>query len=166
MKHHRKKSIIQFLKSELSSLSSTIVDLSVFTLCTTILRQNIVVSTSAGVIAGGVLNFVMNRNFAFRSFEAKKSHQVFRFFLVWVGSLLLNTYGTYFIVTKLSVNKFLSRILVGLIVRFSFNFPLLKYFVFPNKKKGEALDATVNEPNNSSIESSPKDSTTFPAQAK
>lgn len=135
MNQQRKKSIIQFLKSELSSLSSTIVDLSVFTLCTTILRQNIVVSTSAGVIAGGVINFLMNRNFAFQSFEGKKSHQVFRFFLVWVGSLLLNTYGTYFFVTKLLINKFISRLLVGLIVRFTFNFPLLKYFVFPDKQK-------------------------------
>ena len=135
IKQHRKKSIIQFLKSELSSLSSTIVDLSVFTLCTTILRQNIVVSTSAGVIAGGVINFLMNRNFAFQSFEGKKSHQVFRFFLVWVGSLLLNTYGTYFFVTKLLVNKFVSRLLVELIVRFTFNFPSLKYFVFPDKQR-------------------------------
>ncbi|HTN38534.1 MAG TPA: GtrA family protein [Arachidicoccus sp.] len=130
MEHKRKVSILQFLKSELSSLSSTIVDLSVFTICSVVLHQNIIISTSAGVITGGVINFLMNRNFAFKSFEHKKSHQVFRFFLVWTGSLLLNTFGTYLFVEKLFINKFVSRLTVGLIVRFCYNFPLLKYFVF------------------------------------
>lgn len=130
MEHKKKVSILQFLKSELSSLSSTIVDLSVFTICSVVLHQNIIISTSAGVITGGVINFLMNRNFAFKSFEHKKSHQVFRFFLVWTGSLLLNTFGTYLFVEKLFINKFVSRLTVGLIVRFCYNFPLLKYFVF------------------------------------
>lgn len=154
MKHHRKKSIIQFLKSELSSLSSTILDLAVFTLCTTILKQNIVVSTGAGVVAGGVLNFLMNRNFAFKSFEGKKSHQIFRFFLVWVGSLVLNTYGTYYFVAKLHINKFLSRVLVGLVVRFSFNFPLLKYFVFPDKQGKQRTEKGSDQQTDSLVDHS------------
>ena len=126
----KKVSVIQFLKSELSSLSSSIVDLSVFTLCSVVFHCNIVVSTSAGVIVGGVVNFLMNRNFAFKSFEQKKSHQVLRYLVVWCGSLMLNTYGTYLFVETLGINKFVSRLSVGLIVRFVWNFPLLKYFVF------------------------------------
>ncbi|UAY55015.1 GtrA family protein [Arachidicoccus terrestris] len=126
----KKVSVMQFLKSELSSLSSSIIDLSVFTLCSVVFHFNIIVSTSAGVIVGGVVNFLMNRNFAFKSFEQKKSHQVARYLIVWCGSLLLNTYGTYVFVEKLGINKFVSRLGTGLIVRFAWNFPLLKYFVF------------------------------------
>ena len=130
LNEQKKVSVIQFLKSELSSLSSTIVDLGVFTLCSVVFHLNIVVSTSAGVICGGVINFLMNRNFAFKSFEQKKSHQVARYLVVWVGSLILNTYGTYAFVDKLGLNKFVGRLGTGLIVRFAWNFPMLKYFVF------------------------------------
>jgi len=130
LNEQKKVSVTQFLKSELSSLSSTIVDLGVFTLCSVVFHLNIVVSTSAGVICGGVINFLMNRNFAFKSFEQKKSHQVARYLVVWVGSLILNTYGTYAFVDKLGLNKFVGRLGTGLIVRFAWNFPMLKYFVF------------------------------------
>ena len=121
---------MQFIRSELSSLSSTLVDLSVFTICSSVFHFSITISTSAGVILGGVVNFLMNRNFAFKSFEQKRSHQVGRYLIVWVGSLLLNTYGTHLFVDIFGLNKFVGRLGVGLIVRFVWNFPLLKYFVF------------------------------------
>lgn len=51
-------------------------------------------AAAAGAIAGGVVNCTLNYKWTFRGSDCSVANVVIKYFMVWVGSLLLNAYGT------------------------------------------------------------------------
>lgn len=97
-----------------------------------------------GVVCGGLTNFTLNSHYVFaRTGRGVKSLAV-RYFMVWVGSMLLNGGGTNAITGIVGAQYFvLVKCAVALIVAFCFNYPLQRNFVF-RKKATAACDDDGN----------------------
>ena len=100
-------------------------------------------ATATGALAGGIANCLINYKFTFRMKESSYLSIGIKFFLVWLGSLLLNTFGTEWLTYLLDNSSFLdslhvvrnlrftiARLTVALIVSVFWNFMLQRYFVF------------------------------------
>lgn len=54
-------------------------------------------AAAAGAIAGGVVNCTLNYKWTFRGSQCPVANVVVKYLMVWVGSMLLNAYGTEFL---------------------------------------------------------------------
>lgn len=143
------KIIHTFIRAQLSSGLSAIVDLGSRLLFFSIIlsylpefyRANI--SVGIGTILGGVFQCVVNYKFTFHA----KGHNLYnialKFFVVWIGNILLNMYGTTllyeFVNNKdlIVFNTFSKDIVFGITTLFIaisvsliWNFPMQKFFVY------------------------------------
>lgn len=100
-------------------------------------------STAIGAVAGGVINCCLNYKFTFHAGNVAKKAVVVKYALVWVGSLLLNVYGTqllFEVLDRWHVLELLgfkpngyfaaARLTVSLVVSIFWNFLLQKNFVY------------------------------------
>jgi putative flippase GtrA len=110
-------------------------------------------ATAVGAFAGGVVNCMVNYKFTFRVDEGSYFAIGVKFFLVWLGSLLLNTFGTEAFTNYLTNNVYLdsigvaedlrftvARLSVALVVSIFWNFMLQRYFVFKTNTFDILLD--------------------------
>lgn len=103
-------------------------------------RSNL--SVAIGALVGGIVNCTINYRFTFHASGQNVKAVIVKYFLVWVGSLLLNMYGTTFASMALSEWHWLSSqfspdglfaattLLVSLIVSLAWNFVLQRNFVY------------------------------------
>ncbi len=141
--------IFTFLRSSISSQIASWIDMGVsfiffawvFLPLDSFLRS--MLSVAVGAVCGGVVNCCINYRFTFHAQGQPVKAVAFKYALVWIGSLLLNMYGTTFFGTLLSKWEFLlnmgftpdgifatSRLLVSLIVSLAWNFVLQRNFVY------------------------------------
>lgn len=80
--------------------------------------------------AGAVVNFSLNRYWAFNATTEKKLVQLRRFVVVVAGSVLLKSSGTYLLTETAGFDYKISRLCIDALVSFGFNFTLQKYWVF------------------------------------
>jgi len=119
-----------FVKAQVASLSASIIDFLTTLVCTQVFHLWYVFGSVAGTTAGGIVNFMMGRNWVFDSKQKNVTLQIFKYILVWAGNLALTTGGVYLVTHYLHVNYILSKILVSLTVGTSYNFLMQKKFVF------------------------------------
>jgi len=124
------KTITSFLRYNVIALLATATDFSVFILLSKKLMIWYVAATFISAVCGGVVSFLLNRNWAFMNKDGKITKQAIRYFLVWNGSIFLNTLGLYLIVENTGINEIISKIIVAIIVGVGFNFLMYKYFIF------------------------------------
>ena len=100
-----------------------------------------------GAIAGGIVNCVVGYKFTYHADDVSKRAVMVKFILVWVGSLVLNTWGTdacYYLLQKWHWLESIgfkpdgyfaaARLAVSLAVSLAWNFVLQRNFVFrPNR---------------------------------
>ena len=122
--------MLVFLKAQASSLIATLVDFIFTIILVEIFNQHYIVASVAGAIAGAVTNFIVNRQWVFRSKEEAVQKQSVRYILVWLGSLTLNTSGIYILTHFITIKYFISKIIISLIVGIGFNYVLQKNYVF------------------------------------
>lgn len=105
-------------------------------------------STAIGAFVGGVFNCIINYRFTFHAFGIDWRIALTKFFFVWTGSLLLNSFGTqavYSLVTGwewfhditgiTADGTFLAaRLFVALTVSLCWNFLLQRHFVFKSTR--------------------------------
>lgn len=101
-------------------------------------------STATGAFVGGVFNCIINYRFTFHARDVAWRAVITKFLFVWMGSLLLNSFGTqilYYLVRDwrwLTVTIGLgddsiflaTRLLVSLVVSLGWNFILQRNFVY------------------------------------
>lgn len=127
-----KKNIILFVKAQGSALIGTGVDFLLTILLVRIFDMFYLNATMLGAFFGGVTNCIINYKYVFEDEHQKKVFVAFKYFLVWVGSILLNSYGTYAL-TELSHFNFLyPKIIISCIVAVFWNYQLQRYFVYKN----------------------------------
>jgi len=83
-----------------------------------------------GNAAGGTTNFYLGRYLVFQASQQRAQAQGMRYFLVWLGSMLLNAGGVYVCTQVLHLNYLISKIVISLVVGLGFNYSLQLYFVF------------------------------------
>lgn len=122
--------MLLFLKSQLSSLISTVFDFLVTIACVELLRFGYVQATMLGATAGAVCNFILGRVWVFHARSSSKKSQAAWYFVVWLGSLGLNSLGMYLLADLAKVEYIFSKILTSLAVGFFYNYQLHKRLVF------------------------------------
>lgn len=105
-------------------------------------------STATGALVGGIFNCIINYRFTFHSRGVDWRAVITKFMFVWVGSLLLNSFGTQFIYYLIREWHWLvatvglgndaifltARLFVSLVVSLAWNFLLQRNFVFRNSR--------------------------------
>lgn len=103
-------------------------------------------STAIGAFTGGVINCVLNYRFTFHGNSSPWKAVMVKYALVWIGSLLLNSFGTELLYYGLMHWPWLdslgfkpdgyfaaARLIVSGIVSLGWNFVLQKNFVYHNR---------------------------------
>ncbi|MGV3595262.1 MAG: GtrA family protein [Sediminibacterium sp.] len=122
--------MVTFVKAQAASLAATIVDFSVFILLTEWLNCWYLAASITGTISGGVTNFLLGRVWVFDATQGKIPRQALKYVLVWIGNLLLVSGGVFVVTEYARITPLASKIIVSLIVGFTYNYMLQKKFVF------------------------------------
>ena len=125
--------VTSFFRYNASAMTASAVDFGIAIICKELLGVYYVLATFLGAISGGIVAFILGRNWTYLSKDERPEIQGLKYFLVWGGSIFLNTYGVYFFTEFIGVNeKFFAftRVLTACLVGAFYNFPLQRYFVF------------------------------------
>ncbi len=122
--------MVTFVKAQAASLAATIVDFAVFIVLTAIFNCWYLAASITGTISGGITNFLLGRVWVFDALHGKMTRQAFKYLLVWMGNLLLVSGGVFVVKEYVGLTPLVSKIIVSLIVGFTYNYLLQKKFVF------------------------------------
>lgn len=121
---------MKFLKAQVASLIGTIVDFFITLVSVELFGIWYVAGTFFGNLSGGITNFMLGRQWVFKAQGRNLHTQIFRYLIVWCGSIILNTSGVYLMTHYLTVQYIVSKIIVSLVIAFGYNYILQRYFVF------------------------------------
>lgn len=139
-----RQSLWTFIKAQLSAQVASLCDFLTTVLLATICGMFYLYATFLGSVMGGIVNCVINYRWVFHDGGCKKSYIAMKYLLVWAGSILLNTWGTFTLTEWLTSqvwmrtwpayctdNVFLIvKIAVALFVGFFWNYQLQRTFVY------------------------------------
>ena len=83
-----------------------------------------------GNIFGGTAQFILCRNWVFKSGDGKILMRILKFVLVWLGNLMLSEAGVYFFTHFLKLDYKISVIATSVFLGVSYNYVMQKKFVF------------------------------------
>lgn len=109
---------------------ATAADFLVTIVCKEVLGMWYLLANILGVISGGLVNFWINRDWVFNGREKAARDQAIRYFVIWTGNLLLNAAGVWLLTQYNSFNYLVSKIVVSLVVGWTYNYFLQKNYVF------------------------------------
>ncbi|MDE5924507.1 MAG: GtrA family protein [Muribaculaceae bacterium] len=139
--------IFTFLRSAVSSQTSGWVDFAVSFVFFQWIGFTPLVASALGAVAGGIVNCIINYRFTFHADGVDWRAVVVKYAMVWIGSLLLNSFGTQFLYELIKDWDWLetigfkkagyfsaARLFVALIVSWAWNFMLQRYFVYRTRR--------------------------------
>lgn len=140
---HSDNLVFTFLRSIVASQAASWVDLiSAFVLFSWV-GLTPFLSTAIGALMGGIINCIINYKFTFHADGCPWKAVAVKYGMVWVGSLLLNSFGTQIVYYALYRWQWLAslgfndegcfavaRLSVSLAVSWFWNFLLQRYFVY------------------------------------
>ena len=133
-----KNKIKVFLKTSLSSIISACVDLGLFFILSNIFSREyiyIVLATVIARIASGVVNFYINRNYAFIS-NGNVKVEIFAYTLLFLIKMILSSVIVAYLSMKLiNVNETLIKIFIDTILFFGSFYIQDRYIFKENKRK-------------------------------
>jgi putative flippase GtrA len=128
------KPLFVFAKAQVSSFFGGLVDYAVMILGTELLHIHYTLSVVAGGIVGAIVNFSLNKHWAFHSKEAQYKdsglNQFLKFTVVVVNSIILKASGTYLLTELVRFSYIISRLITDLFVSLGVNFVLQHFWVF------------------------------------
>lgn len=161
----KKRGFFLFLKASASSQVASWVDMGLSQLLFAVVGLTIFdgfFAKAIGAATGGVINCCINYKWTFQPKDCSKRTVAVKYAFVWIGSLLLNSFGTavatgFFgdmpILTEWGISAksvfFVAQLVVSLIVSIFWNFLLQRYFVFRNVPIKESIKKMSNKIKNS-----------------
>ncbi|MCY4778017.1 GtrA family protein [Sphingobacterium sp. UT-1RO-CII-1] len=130
MKEDKKSFFLSFGKAQVSAFIGGMSDFAIYTLCLQWLGLPAHISNIISGSLGAVVNFTINRYWAFDSATTPVGQQLWKFVIVVSGSIGLKSLGIYLLIDFLELNPFYAKIIVEILVSLGFNFVLQKYWVF------------------------------------
>lgn len=132
-----------FMRAQLSAQIATVTDFLLSILLNQFLGMYYVYATLIGSITGGLVNCIINYKWTFRTDDCSPANVLFKYILVWIGSIGLNLWGTYlltefllmqsgFIQLNSSTAFILSKVIAAVMVAVLWNYNLHRTFVFKN----------------------------------
>jgi putative flippase GtrA len=122
--------MITFLKVQAASICGSLVDFLVTIILVDIFHYWYLTGNVAGNICGAVIQFLISRDWAFRKAKNSILSQGLKFILVWIGNLLLSAGAVYFFTRFIGLNYLLSKLIVSAMLGLSYQYLLMKKFVF------------------------------------
>lgn len=127
-----KEEVKKFTKAQASAIIATAVDFLLSLFAYEICGINYVASSFIGALSGGIVNCVVNYRWVFGSDGQHKRYVALKYLIVWAGSIVLNTAGTY-LLTELTGTYFIwSKVVVSVVVAFLWNYQMQRFFVYRN----------------------------------
>lgn len=121
-----------FFKSNTASLVASLCDYGFTVILKEFVKVEKYYAGVSGTVMGGVINFFVCRYWVFRSGETGFYIQGRRYFITWLGNLVLNALGYYVLVHFTSLHYVAAKLIASLTVAFAYNYPLQKNYVFRN----------------------------------
>lgn len=87
---HPLQSLLSLLRAGLAGAASTLVDLAVLAALTSVLHVDPRVASIPALVAGGIVNFLGNRHFAFRAAAGSLSRQATLYTAIEIVALVMN----------------------------------------------------------------------------
>lgn len=128
-----KKRLFTFCKAQCSAWIASVVDFGITFILSHLFGIWYGYSTFIGAISGGITNFSINYKWVFHAFSMKKKFAAIRYTIVWAGSILFNTYGTYCLTERTGLYFMSSKIIIAILVALLWNYQMQRHFVFCNK---------------------------------
>lgn len=122
--------MVSLKRSQIASLTATVVDFSCLIFLVEIGHVWYVAATATGALLGAIVNFMLGRHWTFTADEDAVRGQAIRYAAVSVMSLILNSLGVYLLTDYLGIHYAVSRAISAFLVGILFNFPLHRRFVF------------------------------------
>ena len=137
-----KKSIITFLRAQVAAFIGGITDYGLMILLTEVCKLHFTFSILISGTIGAIINFSINRFWAFKNQSGYSSHinsQLFKFALVVLGSISLKSFGTLVLQKTFQIDYRIGRLITDSFVSYGFNYPLIKYWVFKTNQKQDII---------------------------
>lgn len=128
-----------FLRANIASLTASFCDYLVTVILKSFLQFDPVFASILGTTFGGIINFLIGRYWVFKSSDALAIHQGKRYFIAWIGNLLLNAGGVYVLIEVVGLHYMVAKVITSLTVAFGYNYPIQKNYVFKNIDTDEKL---------------------------
>jgi putative flippase GtrA len=122
--------MITFLKTQAASIIGSIADFLVTILLVEVFHCWYIAANLVGNVCGATAQFLLCRDWVFDRRGSGLSGQMFKFVSVWAGNLLLSAGGVYLLTHFAGLNYILSKLIVSAILGVTYNYLLLKKFVF------------------------------------
>ena len=119
-----------FTKAQLTALVATAVDFLSALVLNVCFGMWYVGATFLGSVAGGVANCAINYRWVFHAQQVGKRRVALRYSLVWTGSIVLNTLGTYALTELSHVHFLLPKALTAILVGVFWNYQLQRFYVY------------------------------------
>lgn len=120
----------EFLRSQVAAFISTCIDYITVISLTELAGLWYIYSNVVGALLGAITNFSLGRHWTFKAQEGAVGQQAFKYALVSIGSVCLNTFGLYALKEWGNVNYIVAKVIVGIVIAVCFNYVLQKHFVF------------------------------------
>lgn len=119
-----------FLKFQTSSVVSTFLDYSITIFLTEVFSVLYIISSACGLISGGIINFLLNKNWVFE-YRGKQEFRLLRLYAaVWAMNLFMNTIGLYMLTEMARLDYRISKILTSVVVGVLLSYFAQKKIVF------------------------------------
>ena len=124
-----------FIKVNIAAIIATIIDFSFTFFLKQIVQIDAVLASIFGTILGGMINFLIGRVWVFNTPEIPFIQQGRRYFITWIGNLLLNASGVYILIKIIGVQYLFAKMATAITVAIGYNYPLQKKYVFKTVDK-------------------------------
>ena len=126
--------MVSLRRSQIASLTATVVDFSSLIFLVEIGQVWYVAATATGALLGAIVNFILGRHWSFTADHDAVHGQAIRYAAVSVVSLVLNSLGVYLLTDYIGIHYAISKAITAFLVGILFNFPLHRRFVFGRQK--------------------------------
>ncbi len=132
----------KFIKYVFSSGICIIIDLSFFTLCNYLLRnqlgdKSIVVATWIARVISSIVNCLLNGHLVFKENKNDKINykMIIKYFILVIIQLNVSSYSVLYLYRKIGINETIIKLVVDVLI-FFVNFFVQKIFIFNQKHYG------------------------------
>ncbi len=119
-----------FFRANIASLSASFCDYLVTIILVNFLRADPLLAGITGTVVGGIVNFLIGRYWVFKASNMAINLQGKRYFITWLGNLILNSFGLFVLIKMCTVQYMLAKMIVSIIVAVAYNYPIQKRYVF------------------------------------